>query len=122
MTETITKTYASEFRFKSVVMYAVHNEYGTAEITLHDGTNGMLVSFQYNEDIMWPSYGGTMVIVDSAQNFISDMPIQGYERVVVEVDDLTGEGRNNNGGVYTYEFRIHSVLIGFLITEHRFIL
>ena len=114
MTETITKTYASEFRFKSVVMYAVHNEYGTAEITLHDGTNGMLVSFQYNEDIMWPSYGGTMVIVDNDQNVISDMPIQGYERVVVEVDDLTGKGRvdssgSHNKGVYTYEFRVHSV-------------
>ena len=102
MTETITKTYASEFRFKSVVMYKADNEYGTAEITLHDGTNGMLVSFQYNEDIMWPSYGGTMVIVDSAQNFISSSPIQGFERVVVEVDDLKDT-------TYTYEFRVHSV-------------
>ena len=103
------KPYATSFRFKSVTLYKVGKDYANPEVTLHDGQNGMLVSFQYNEDIMWPSFGGTMVIVDNAQNIISDMPIQGYERVVVEVDDLTGKGRNNNGGVYTYEFRIHSV-------------
>ena len=109
MKELEKKPYATSFRFKSVVMYKVGKDYDNPEVTLHDGQNGMLVSFQYNEDIMWPSYGGTMVIVDNAQNIISDMPIQGYERVVVEVDDLTGKGRNNNGGVYTYEFRVHSV-------------
>jgi len=109
MKELEKKPYATSFRFKSVVMYKVGKDYDKPEVTLHDGQNGMLVSFQYNEDIMWPSYGGTMVIVDNAQNIISDMPIQGYERVVVEVDDLTGKGRNNNGGVYTYEFRVHSV-------------
>ena len=103
------KPYATSFRFKSVTLYKVGKDYANPEVTLHDGQNGMLVSFQYNEDIMWPSYGATMVLVDNAQNVISDMPIQGYERVVVEVDDLTGEGRNNNGGIYTYEFRIHSV-------------
>ena len=102
MKELEKKPYATSFRFKSVVMYKADNENGTAEITLHDGTNGMLVSFQYNEDIMWPSYGGTMVIVDSAQNFISTSPIQGFERVVVEVDDLKDT-------TYTYEFRVHSV-------------
>ena len=109
MKELEKKPYATSFRFKSVVMYKVGKDYDKPEVTLHDGQNGMLVSFQYNEDIMWPSYGGTMVIVDNDQNVISDMPIQGYERVVVEVDDLTGKGRNNNGGVYTYEFRVHSV-------------
>ncbi len=109
MKELEKKPYATSFRFKSVVMYKVGKDYDNPEVTLHDGQNGMLVSFQYNEDIMWPSYGGTMVIVDNDQNLISDMPIQGYERVVVEVDDLTGKGRNNNGGVYTYEFRVHSV-------------
>ena len=109
MKELEKKPYATSFRFKSVVMYKVGKDYDKPEVTLHDGQNGMLVSFQYNEDIMWPSYGATMVLVDNAQNIISDMPIQGYERVVVEVDDLTGKGRNNNGGVYTYEFRVHSV-------------
>ena len=114
MKELEKKPYATSFRFKSVVLYKVGKDYDNPEITLHDGQNGMLVSFQYNEDIMWPSYGGTMVIVDNAQNIISDMPIQGYERVVVEVDDLTGKGRvdssgSHNKGVYTYEFRVHSV-------------
>ena len=102
MTEIQDKTYATSFRFKSVVMYRAKNPTGTGEITLHNGQQGMLVSFQYNEDIMWPSYGGTMVIVDNAQNIISDMPIQGFERIVVEVDDL-------KDNVYTYEFRVHSV-------------
>ena len=70
------KTYATAFKFKSVVLYKVGKDYAKPEITLHNGQQGMLVSFQYNEDIMWPSYGGTMVIVDNAQNVISDMPIQ----------------------------------------------
>ena len=102
MTEIQDKTYATSFRFKSVVMYRAGEDKAQSEVTLHNGQEGMLVSFQYNEDIMWPSYGGTMVIVDNAQNIISAVPIQGFERIVAEVDDL-------DGNVYTYEFRVHSV-------------
>ena len=98
------KTYATAFKFKSVVLYKVGKDYANPEITLHDGQNGMLVSFQYNEDIMWPSYGGTMVIVDSAQNFISSSPIQGFERVVVEVDDVDYEDINNQNKNDDYKY------------------
>ena len=67
----------------------------------------MCKQFQYFEDIMWPSYAATMVIEDSAESLISTMPIQGFEKVVVEVDDLTGSGPNN--GRYTYEFRVWNI-------------
>ena len=63
----------------------------------------MLVQFQYNEDIMWPSYGGTMTIVDNEENLISSMPIQGFERVVVEIDDATGKA------CYVYNFRVWTI-------------
>ena len=97
------KDYATSFRFKSVALYKVGNEYGKPYVNLHDGQNGMLVQFQYNEDIMWPSYGGTMTIVDNEENLISSMPIQGFERVVVEIDDATGKA------CYVYNFRVWTI-------------
>ena len=54
------------------------------------------------------SYAATMVIEDNAENIISTMPIQGFEKVVVEVDDLTGTSGENNGR-YTYEFRVWNI-------------
>ena len=97
------KDYATSFRFKSVALYKVGNDYGKPYVNLHDGQNGMLVQFQYNEDIMWPSYGGTMTIVDNEENLISSMPIQGFERVVVEIDDATGKS------CYVYNFRVWTI-------------
>tara|TARA_B100002019_G_scaffold289299_1_gene304624 strand:+ start:9657 stop:11138 length:1482 start_codon:yes stop_codon:yes gene_type:complete len=101
------KTYPESFRFKSVSLYKAGDDFGKPYVNLHDGQNGMLVSFQYSEDIMWPSYGGQMVVVDNDENLISSMPIQGFERVVVEIDDLTDEGES--AGIYTIEFRVHAV-------------
>ena len=41
------KDYATSFRFKSVALYKVGNDYGKPYVNLHDGQNGMLVQFQY---------------------------------------------------------------------------
>ena len=43
-----------------------------------------------------------MVVQDSAENLISAMPIQGFEKLVVEIDDL-------DGGNYSYEFRVWNI-------------
>ena len=62
----------------------------------------MAVTFQYHEDIFWPSYGATMTVVDNQENLISSMPIQGFEKVVVEFEDVVGE-------TYSYTFRLWTV-------------
>ena len=97
------KNYATSFDIIQIALYAVVND--TKPYANLSGD--MCKQFQYYEDIMWPSYAATMVIEDSAENIISNMPIQGFEKVVVEVDDLTGTGENN--GRYKYEFRVWNI-------------
>ena len=97
------KNYATSFDIIQVALYAVVNDTKPYANLAGD----MCKQFQYYEDIMWPSYAATMVIEDSAENIISNMPIQGFEKVVIEVDDLTETGENN--GRYTYEFRVWNI-------------
>ena len=97
------KNYATSFDIVQIALYAVVND--TKPYANLSGD--MCKQFQYYEDIMWPSYAATMVIEDSAENIISNMPIQGFEKVIVEVDDLTETGENN--GRYTYEFRVWNI-------------
>ena len=97
------KNYATSFDIIQIALYAVVNDTKPYVNLLGD----MCKQFQYYEDIMWPSYAATMVIEDSAENIISNMPIQGFEKVVIEVDDLTETGENN--GRYTYEFRVWNI-------------
>ena len=97
------KNYATSFDIIQIALYAVVND--TKPYVNLSGD--MCKQFQYYEDIMWPSYAATMVIEDSAENIISNMPIQGFEKVVIEVDDLTETGENN--GRYTYEFRVWNI-------------
>ena len=98
------KNYATSFDIIQIALYAVVDD--TKPYANLSGD--MCKQFQYYEDIMWPSYAATMVIEDSAENIISNMPIQGFEKVVIEVDDLT----NNSGrdkGRYKYEFRVWNI-------------
>ena len=97
------KNYATSFDIIQIALYAVVND-AKPYVNL---SGDMCKQFQYYEDIMWPSYAATMVIEDSAENIISNMPIQGFEKVVIEVDDLTETGENN--GRYTYEFRVWNI-------------
>ena len=97
------KNYATSFDIIQIALYAVVND--TKPYANLSGD--MCKQFQYYEDIMWTSYAATMVIEESAENIISNMPIQGFEKVVIEVDDLTETGENN--GRYTYEFRVWNI-------------
>ena len=97
------KDYAASFTIKSAAIWKVGQEDGDPYVNLGSMLPGsMLQQFQYHEDINWPSYGGTMVIVDNEENIISSMPIQGWEKVVVDIED-------NAGGQYVYEFRVWNV-------------
>ena len=92
------KQYATSFEVKQMSLYTVGDE--TTPYVRLDGD--MCKQFQYFEDIFWPSYAATMVVQDSAENLISAMPIQGFEKLVVEIDDL-------DGGNYSYEFRVWNI-------------
>ena len=99
------KNYATEFKVIRMSLYKVGEE-AKPYVNL---AGDMCKQFQYFEDIMWPSYAATMVVQDNTENVISTMPIQGFERVVVEVDDLTETSGPNGNGRYTYDFRIWNI-------------
>ena len=92
-----TKEYASSCEFKQIALYKVGDE-----TNVHANLIGMGVTMQYHEDIFWPSYGATLTVVDNAENLISRMPIQGFEKVVVEIEDV-------NNKTYSYDFRVWTV-------------
>ena len=98
------KEYATQFDVIRIALYKM----GQEDKPYANLAGDMCKQFQYFEDIMWPSYAATMVIEDNAENVISTMPIQGFERVIVEVDDLT-ETSGDNKGRYTYDFRIWNI-------------
>ena len=98
------KHFATDYQVIEIGLYSVQNE-STPYVNL---AGDMCKQFQYFEDITWPAYAATMVIQDNAENVISTMPIQGYEKVVVEVDDLT-ESSGDNKGRYKYEFRVWNI-------------
>ncbi len=100
----MSKEYATSFDIIQISLYKVGND-AKPYVNL---AGDMCKQFQYFEDIMWPAYAATMVIEDNAENIISTMPIQGFERVVVEIDDLTETSGQNNGR-YTYEFRVWNI-------------
>mgnify|MGYP001188584978 CR=1 FL=1 len=92
-----TKDYASSCEFKQIGLYKVGEE-DKPYVNLI----GMAVTMQYHEDIFWPSFGATITVVDNQENIISSMPIQGFEKVVVEVEDV-------EQNQYAYTFRVWSV-------------
>ena len=89
----MSKEYATSFDVIQISLYKVGND-AKPYVNL---AGDMCKQFQYFEDITWPAYAATMVIQDNAENVISTMPIQGYEKVVVEVDDLTESSGDNKG-------------------------
>ena len=91
------KEYASSCEFKQIALYKVGDE-----TTPYVNLINMTATMQYHEDIFWPSYGATIVVVDNAENLISTMPIQGFEKVVIEIEDTTGTS-------YSYNFRVWTV-------------
>lgn len=91
------KEYASSCEIKQIAIYKVGED-----TKPYANLSAMAVSFQYHEDIFWPSYGATLVVLDSGENLLSSMPIQGGERVVIEVEDIHEE-------VYSWDLRVHHI-------------
>ncbi len=94
---TDTKPYAASLRTKAIAIFKVgEDDKPYANIT------NLVTHFYHMEDIMSPAFEGRMVIVDNALSLISSMPIQGNEKVTVEVEDTFGE-------TYTYTYRVWTV-------------
>tara|TARA_B100000427_G_scaffold54202_1_gene41891 strand:+ start:4228 stop:5727 length:1500 start_codon:yes stop_codon:yes gene_type:complete len=91
------KDYASTCEVKQIALYKVGEE-DKPYVNLI----GMAMTMQYHEDIFWPSYGATITVVDNQENIISTMPIEGFEKVVAEFEDV-------EGNQYTYNFRVWSI-------------
>lgn len=92
------KPYASSCKIKGIALFKHDDEEGKPYVNLIS----MATQIQYHESLLWPSYGATMVVTDNAENIISSMPIQGFEKVVFEVEDPQGDD-------YSYEFRIWKI-------------
>lgn len=52
--------------------------------------------FSYYEDIYQPFVTGNMLMIDSGQNFIGNLPIQGGEKVIVKLNNVQGEAVEYN--------------------------
>lgn len=87
--------YASNFILKSALIYQV----GTDKAV--DITN-MVIRFDYFENINYPTVSGTLGLVDNGANLIASLPIQGFEKIKIEI-------RTSNDEDYTYEFRVYKV-------------
>jgi hypothetical protein len=48
-------------------------------------------AFNYNESIMSPFIAGSLVVADSG-GLYNDLPIQGFEKVVIEIQDVLQKG------------------------------
>ena len=92
------KPYAQSCLVKSVAIWKVGEEDGKPYANLKH----MASHFQYHESVLWPSYGATLVVVDNAENLMASMPLQGGEKVVIEVEDVVGDD-------YSYEFRVWKI-------------
>ena len=77
------KPYASSTQIKQISIWRIGEESGKPYANLLE----LAFYFQYYEDIMLPSFAATLIVVDNAENLISSMPIQGFEKVVFEVED-----------------------------------
>ncbi len=90
-----TKDYASSFILKRAQIYKVNSSQS------YDITD-LVVRFDYFESITMPTVSARLDMVDSGANLISSLPIQGFEKVVIELEDYLNE-------THEYEFRVYKI-------------
>lgn len=87
--------YATSFALKSALIYPVGSDKAI------DITN-MVLRFDYFEDINYPTVSGKLNLLDSGANLIASLPIQGFEKIKIEL-------RTYDEKEYVYEFRVYKV-------------
>lgn len=87
---------ANSGRIKSAVIY--QNETGkTLEFS------DLITNFQYFENIYYPTISAEVEILDSANNLIASLPIQGCEKVEITVEN------NTNTEEVKYNFNVYKI-------------
>lgn len=61
-----------------------------------------IIGFDYEEDLFSPFTYGSMIVNDSKENLLADLPIQGGERIIISI---TGPDDEN----YDYEFIVYGI-------------
>lgn len=97
---------AANFGLKSVKIWKVGTESSgdpTYWIYKSGESEGTIINFQYFEYLYEEiGYKATLIVHDRAANIISSMPIQGFEKVTIEVVDYLGKD-------HEYDFRVWRV-------------
>jgi hypothetical protein len=89
------KPYASSFELKTVKIYRVKSN------EAYDITD-LVQRFDYFESITSPVISGTLVMVDSGSNLISTLPIQGTEKIEIELVAPNDE-------LHKYDLRVYKI-------------
>jgi hypothetical protein len=89
------KPYASSFELKTVKIYRVKSN------EAYDITD-LVQRFDYFESITSPVISGTLVMVDSGSNLISTLPIQGTEKIEIELVAPNNE-------LHKYDLRVYKI-------------
>ena len=97
------KTYASDCKIVSIALHKA-SEDDKAYVNLIQMAGG----FQYFEDITCPAYAGNITVVDNEENIISNMPLQGFEKLVFKVSVKSADGTTDT--TYEYPFRVWKIL------------
>ena len=87
--------YASDFSLKKVTIEEVGGG-KTFDIT------DLVVRYDYFENIYMPTVSGKLQLVDKGNNLIASLPIQGFEKVQIELEASDEE-------TYEYDFRVYKV-------------
>lgn len=87
--------YASSFSLKSVIIYQV-------ETNKSFDMTQLVTKFDYFESINHPTTSAVLDVVDSGENLISSLPIQGFEKVNITLETADKK-------TYRYSFRIYNI-------------
>jgi hypothetical protein len=87
--------YAASFKIKSILIYQVETN-KSFEIS------DLAIKFDYFENIYYPTISAKLMLVDSAENLIASLPIQGFEKVEITLE-------MGNKETYEYSFRIYKI-------------
>ena len=87
--------YAASFKIKSILIYQVESDKS------FDMTD-LAIKFDYFENIHYPTVSARLMLVDSVENLIASLPIQGFEKVEITLE-------MGNKETYEYSFRVYKI-------------
>ena len=95
--------YASNLKIEEVIITGVDGD--SFNIT------PLVVRFDYFEDISLPTISANLDVVDSGENLISSLPIQGFEDITIKAKDI-GEQE------VEYEFKVYKIYNRYMVDRY----